>query len=79
MNLPPLKPLHPDEHLIWLKLEQFHNWSTDELINSLLPGQPGALKVRSDGTLVDGHHRIKVLRERGIDVDRLPREIIRKV
>ncbi len=79
MNHPPLSPLHPDEALILLKLEQFRNLSTDELCRSLAPGQAGALKTRTDGTIVDGHHRVKVLRERGVDVDRLPREIVRKV
>ena len=76
MRLPPLKPLHSDEALIHLKLEQFRQMSTDELIKSLAPGQTGALKVKPDGTLLDGHHRIKVLRERGVDVDVLPREIV---
>jgi hypothetical protein len=28
--------------------------------------------------MVDGHHRIKVLPVRGVDVDRLPREIVVK-
>ncbi len=43
-------------------------------MKSLRPGQKGTLKVKRDGTMVDGHHRIKVLRDRGIDVDALPRE-----
>ncbi len=47
-------------------------------MDSLRPGQPGALKVRRDGTVIDGHHRIKVLRDRGFDVDSLPREVIPK-
>lgn len=76
MYLPPLKPVHTDSALLHLKLEKFRQLSTDELITSLLPGQPGALKVRPDGAILDGHHRIKVLRERGVNVDRLPREII---
>jgi hypothetical protein len=50
--------------------------STPALIDSLRPGQEGALKARPDGTIVDGHHRIKILRERGVDVDALPREIV---
>ena len=79
MSPPPLTPLHPDEALLLLKLEQFRRLSTEELCKSLAPGQPGALKARMDGTIIDGHHRVKVLRERGIDVDRLPREIVRKV
>ena len=28
--------------------------------------------------MLDGHHRIKVLRERNVDVDLLPREVIEK-
>jgi hypothetical protein len=79
MSHPPLIPLHPDEALLLLKLEQFRRLSTEELCKSLAPGQPGALKARIDGTIIDGHHRVKILRERGIDVDRLPREIVRKV
>lgn len=50
--------------------------STNELIKSLAPGQAGSLKVKPDGTVLDGHHRIKVLRERSVDVDALPREIV---
>ena len=79
MSHPPLSPLHPDETLLLLKLEQFRRLSTEELCQSLASGQPGSLKARTDGTIVDGHHRVKVLRERGINVDRLPREIVRKV
>ncbi|MCI0693173.1 hypothetical protein L0337_14360 [candidate division KSB1 bacterium] len=60
------------------KLAQFGKLSNQELIDSLKPGQPGSLKARPDGTMIDGHHRIKILRERGIDVDALPREIIPK-
>jgi len=46
------------------------------LTSSLLPGVRDSLKVRPDGTILDGHHRIRVLRDRGVDVDALPREII---
>ncbi len=76
MNRPPLKSLHSDESLIQLKLDQFRQMSTDELIKSLALGQAGALKVKPDGTIMDGHHRIKVLRERDVDVDALPREVV---
>ncbi len=76
--MPPLKPLHPDSSLSPAKLEQYARLSTQALIDSLRPGQAGSLKVRPDDTIVDGHHRIKILRERGVDVDSLPREIIVK-
>ena len=75
MNQPPLKSLHSEDTLIELKLEYFRRISTENLLESLKPEQEGALKIKSDGTIMDGHHRIKVLRERGIDVDKLPREI----
>ncbi|MBZ5728306.1 MAG: hypothetical protein LAP87_25400 [Acidobacteriia bacterium] len=49
--------------------------STDVLKLSLIPGQRDCLKARPDGTILDGHHRVYVLRRRGVDVDALPREI----
>jgi hypothetical protein len=49
-----------------------------ELRSSLAPGQQGSLKVRPDGTVLDGHHRISVLAERGEDIHQLPREIIER-
>jgi hypothetical protein len=79
MNLPPLKFLHAESSLIELKLEYFRKISTEDLIESLKREKPGGLKARADGTIMDGHHRITILRERGIDVDKLPREIWKKV
>jgi ParB-like chromosome segregation protein Spo0J len=73
-----LKPLHPDSSLIPSKIEKYGKLSTPELLTSLRPGQQGSLKTRPDGTIVDGHRRIKILRDRGVDVDSLPREIIPK-
>lgn len=73
-----LIPLHPDESLLPLKLAKYRKISTEELIESLEPGRIGSLKARPDGTMLDGHHRIKILRERGVAVDSLPREIIPK-
>lgn len=52
--------------------------TTEALVRSLLPGQEHSLKARPDGTLLEGHHRLHVLRRRGVDVDALPREIIVK-
>jgi hypothetical protein len=76
--MPPLKPLHADSALIPSKLAEYGKRPDQELIDSLRPGQPGSLKVRPDGTMVDGRHRIKILRDRGVDVDSLPREILPK-
>jgi hypothetical protein len=75
---PPLKFLHSAETLNPGKIEHFARWSTAQLRASLKPGEPGSLKVRPDGTILDGHHRIKVLADRGENVDTLPREIIEK-
>jgi hypothetical protein len=77
-TVPPLKPLHADSSLSPAKLQQYGKATTQELMDWLRPGQEGLLKTRSDGTVVDGHHRIKLLRDRGVDVDSLPREIVPK-
>jgi hypothetical protein len=74
----PLKSLHPETSLIASKLEAFLKVSSDDLKRSLAPGQPHCLKTRTDGTMLDGHHRIHVLRSRGEDVDNLQREILSK-
>ncbi len=73
---PPLKPLHSAETLIESKLSLFAKLPTDKLMESLKPGTAGALKARPDGTIMDGHHRIRILRDRGFDVNKLPREMI---
>jgi len=75
-NQPLLKSLRPDSSLSRAKLDQLDRSSNRELMDSLKPGQRGALKVKPDGTIIDGHHRIKILENRGIDVNSLPREII---
>jgi len=76
MSEPPLKPLHLDSSLIQAKVDQYDKLTTEELIESLEPGRTGSLKIRPDGTVMDGHHRLIILRRRGIDVDALPREVI---
>ena len=76
MAEPPLRFLHTEANLSAVKLERFRTVATADLIASLSPGQPGALKARPDGTVLDGHHRLVVLRERTIEVDALPREVL---
>ncbi len=77
-EVPPLRALHEDSILSQVKLATFRALSTDELVKSLLPGMPGALKARPDGTMLDGHHRIAILKARAFVVDALPREVINK-
>lgn len=79
MNQPPLKFLHAESDLIELKLEYFRQISTEDLLESLKPEKTGALKTKADGTIMDGHHRITILRERGVDVEKLPREIWERI
>jgi HAD superfamily hydrolase (TIGR01509 family) len=73
-----LRPLHKSEALNRVKLDVFDKWSDEALVHSLSPGQRDSLKARADGTLLDGHHRLQVLRLRGVDVESLPREIVDK-
>jgi hypothetical protein len=75
---PPLKPLHPETSLSPAKLAEFEKLPTETLQQSLAPGQPHCLKARPDGTVLDGHHRLHVLRSRGIDIDALPREVLER-
>jgi hypothetical protein len=75
---PPLRTLHSDSSLNAAKLSKLERQQTDALLRSLAPGQRDALKTRPDGTILDGHHRIYILRKRGVNVDALPREIMAK-
>ena len=75
---PPLKPLHPETLLSPAKLTKIESLDTDVIKRSPMPGQKDCLKTRPDGTILDGHHRVYVLRKRGVDVDALEREIVMK-
>lgn len=74
--LPTLKMLHPEAALVVSKLVVFGQLSTETITESLKLGRENCLKTRPDGTILEGNHRIHVLRERGVDVDKLPREIV---
>jgi predicted protein tyrosine phosphatase len=75
---PQLKFLHSEAVMSPVKLETFRRLPTDAIKSSLHPGQQGSLKVRSDGTVLDGHHRLSVLLERGENIHQLPRGDNRK-
>lgn len=72
----PLKPLHSETSLSPAKLAALASLPTEVIIESLQPGTMHALKAKADGTIMDGHHRLRVLRERGVDINQLPREIV---
>jgi hypothetical protein len=48
---------------------------TDEIVASLRPDAAAPLLVATDGTVMDGNTRIYILRDRGYDVDTLPRKL----
>jgi hypothetical protein len=75
---PPLISLHAGSSLNKAKLEKIERIPTDALRASLMPPLKDCLKTRPDGTILDGHHRIHVLRQRGVDVDVLPRDVVVK-
>ena len=76
-RFPPLKSLHSDSSLNAGKLAKMERLATDILLPSLASGEC-CLKTRPDGTILEGHHRIHVLRQEGVDVDSLPRDVIVK-
>jgi hypothetical protein len=75
---PKLRFLHSADAFNPAKLEVLRRLPTAAIRSSLQPAQPGSLKARPDGTVLDGHHRLSILLERGENVDELPREIMEK-
>jgi hypothetical protein len=75
---PKLKFLHSEDVMIPVKLGIFRRLSTDAIKSSLDLGQPGSLKVRADGTVLDGHHWLFILLDRRVDIHQLPREIMER-
>lgn len=78
---PKLRQIHPDSTYergsAKYSLESIRRMSTDEIVNSLTPHAAEPLTVKLDGRIFDGNTRIKVLQERGYDINTLPRVIIR--
>lgn len=77
---PPLQRIHADETLrsgaSRFSLEYWRLRSNEEIVESLRPGKTEALKVKPDGRILNGNVRIKILEERGFDVDSLERETV---
>lgn len=76
MERVPLRDLHSELNPV--KLRDLDRMSTAEIMASLGPGRRDGLKCRADGTVLDGHHRVAILRARGVDVDALPREVMER-
>ncbi len=72
-----LKLIHSSETLSKTILEGLRKKSTQEIIETLKPGVEEALRVKPDGRVMNGNHRITVLMERGVNVNALPREIVK--
>ena len=70
---PPLRRIHADQTLETgissIALEYWRKQPTTAIVQSLQPGNRGALKVKPDGRIIDGNTCIKVLEERGVDVN----------
>lgn len=49
MKTPPLQPLHGTTTLNRTKLNHYARLTTAELLQSLVPGQPGSLKLGAGG------------------------------
>jgi hypothetical protein len=76
---PPLQLIHSD--VVFhsgpgrMSLAFWQTRSTHEIVDSLQPGRREALRVKPDGRVMNGNTRVKVLTEKGFDVDSLPREM----
>lgn len=77
---PPLRRIHADETLSSgagrFSLEYWRRRTTEEIVESLRPGQAEALRVKSDGRIINGNVRVKVLEERGFDLGDLEGELV---
>ena len=78
--MPPLRLIHGDAVYAAgpakRSLDYWRTRPTDVILDSMRPGQREALRVKPDGRVMNGNTRVKVLRERGVDVDTLPREVV---
>jgi hypothetical protein len=77
---PPLQPIHPDaiyqSGAAKVALEYWRQQATEIIVGSLAPNSREALRVKPDGRIMNGNTRIKVLEERGYDVNNLAREVV---
>jgi hypothetical protein len=76
----PLQRIHADETLesgeSKYSLRYWRSRETKEIVESLRPGLDESLKVTSEGRIINGNVCVKILEERGFDVDSLDRELV---
>ena len=79
-SLPSLRRIHTDEILEKgvgrVSLAYWRQRSTQEIVESLRPGRSESLKVKLDGRVLNGNVRLKILEERGFDINSLEREVV---
>ncbi len=77
---PELRRIHSDETLeqgiARFSLKFWRAKSNREIIKSLQIGKIESLKVKSDGRILNGNIRCKVLEERDFDINSLERETV---
>jgi len=76
----PLRRIHSDQTITSgsnrYSFEYWQKQRTDVIVKSLQPGSREALRVKADGRIFNGNTRLKVLEERGFNINTLPVEII---
>jgi hypothetical protein len=68
---PDLKTMHTDRALDKRSLEYWRKQPSEEIVKSLQTPGNERLRIRPDGTVLQGNHRVKVLLERGYDTSKL--------
>jgi hypothetical protein len=74
MTNPP-RLIHARESLRPSSVDCWTRKETDEIVASLRPDAAAPRLVATDGPVMDGNTRIYILRDRGYDVDTLPRKL----
>jgi hypothetical protein len=78
----PLRGIHPDatyetDRIAKQSLDYWRQQPTGTIVDSLKPGGDESLKASPDGRIMNGNTRLKILQERGYDINSLPREVYR--
>jgi hypothetical protein len=73
--VPKLRLAHSEETIrANSSLDYWERQSTQNIVDSLRPGERFPLIVGPDGAIMNGNTRVYVLQQRGYDVDTLPSE-----